>query len=233
MNTIRRNGVPKYLQLAQRLRSQIHSGRLQPGAPLPTEATLCMHHALARGTVRKALEQLEAERVIHSVQGVGSFVAAPDPDALTFRFVETPKVRRFRVLAQILEPASPDIAACLRLPLGEPVIHVAQAALYGGRPVFLAERWLAQHLCPGLLHCDLTRRSAHDVLADMANRPPLRATIEIEAHGLVEDDAVALAVPTGTPAIHVTRMSFTAPNEPGVRYRGVFLERYATAIDLS
>ena len=78
----------------------------------------------------------------------------------------------------------------------------------------------------------MLRRSVHDVLAETADRPPLRATLEIEAHGLADDDAAALAVPAGTPAIHVTRMSFTAPNEPAVWYRGVFLERYAIAIDL-
>ena len=63
--------------LAARLRDEIRSGRYAFGDKLPTERELVGEAGLSRGTVRKALAILEAERLIVRQHGRGAFVADP------------------------------------------------------------------------------------------------------------------------------------------------------------
>jgi GntR family transcriptional regulator len=65
--------------IADELRVQILSGELQPGARLPTEATLSTSHDVNRETVRRALQVLEDEGLIYSIQGSGRYVRGRQP----------------------------------------------------------------------------------------------------------------------------------------------------------
>lgn len=65
---------PLYRQLAELLRSQIRSGKYQPGDRLPSEATLQQEHGLARDTVRAALDLLREEGLVVTFPGRGTFV---------------------------------------------------------------------------------------------------------------------------------------------------------------
>lgn len=70
--------LPSYAQLQQSLREAIVSRRLAPGSRLPEERELARQFALSRGTVRRALAQLEEAGLLLRHQGRGTFVAAPD-----------------------------------------------------------------------------------------------------------------------------------------------------------
>ena len=64
----------------------ITTGALSPDAKLPTERVLAEDHQLSRNTVRRVLEELEAEGWIYRHVGRGTFVRArsgPDGDALS------------------------------------------------------------------------------------------------------------------------------------------------------
>lgn len=69
--------MKKYIQLYNILREQITSGVLAPGGRLPTENALAAAHGLSRQTVRQALALLRRDGFLYSVQGSGSFIAAP------------------------------------------------------------------------------------------------------------------------------------------------------------
>lgn len=66
--------VPVYRQLAAILRAQIESGELAPGRPVPSERTLTQRYGIAVGTVKKAVEVLRSEGLVHTVTGRGIFV---------------------------------------------------------------------------------------------------------------------------------------------------------------
>ncbi len=66
--------VPVYRQLAAILRAQIESGELAPGRPVPSERTLTQRYGVAVGTVKKAVEVLRSEGLVHTVTGRGIFV---------------------------------------------------------------------------------------------------------------------------------------------------------------
>lgn len=75
---------PAYQQLADELRADITSGRLQPGERLPPEPELCVKIGVSRSTVREALRLLASQHLIVTTRGVtgGSFVAHPDAEQL-------------------------------------------------------------------------------------------------------------------------------------------------------
>jgi DNA-binding FadR family transcriptional regulator len=76
---------PAYQVLADELRDEITSGRLQPGSRLPPEPELCVRSGVSRSTVREALRLLASQHLIVTTRGVtgGSFVAHPDAQQLS------------------------------------------------------------------------------------------------------------------------------------------------------
>ncbi|WP_119418274.1 FadR/GntR family transcriptional regulator [Desertibaculum subflavum] len=62
--------------VADRLQAEILSGKIEPGAKLPTEAELMAAMGVSRTVIREAVAALRAEGLVVTRQGVGAFVAA-------------------------------------------------------------------------------------------------------------------------------------------------------------
>ncbi len=62
-------------ELVARLTADITSGKLAPGARLPTEQEMIAATGVSRTVVREAVAALRAERLVVTRQGVGAFVA--------------------------------------------------------------------------------------------------------------------------------------------------------------
>ena len=83
--------------LFEQLAEQIKSGRLAPGARLPTEQALTRAARVSRTVVREAVAALRAEGLVITRQGVGAFVSA-DPQHAPFRI----EPERMQTLADTL-----------------------------------------------------------------------------------------------------------------------------------
>ena len=78
-------------EVVARIADEIRSGRLAPGARLPTEQELMQAMGVSRTVVREAVAALRAEGLVTTRQGSGAFVAADasrvpfriDPDGLS------------------------------------------------------------------------------------------------------------------------------------------------------
>ena len=68
----RNPGLPG--QIAQALRAEIVTGRLPPGARLPTEKALSEQFGVSRPVVREAIASLKHDGVVTTRQGLGAFV---------------------------------------------------------------------------------------------------------------------------------------------------------------
>ena len=66
---------PKWVQLADSIRSRIESGELAPGDKLPSTVQLCGEHGVSATVVRQAILVLQTQGVVEGVHGVGVFVA--------------------------------------------------------------------------------------------------------------------------------------------------------------
>jgi GntR family transcriptional regulator / MocR family aminotransferase len=74
--------APAYAWLYDRVRAAILSGRLLPGARLPSSRDLARQYGLSRGTVVEAFAQLAGEGYVAGTIGSGTYVAAVVPDEL-------------------------------------------------------------------------------------------------------------------------------------------------------
>jgi len=97
----RRGGLPIYLQVKRKIESLIDSGHWAKGQRLPTERALAAELGVSRNTVSLAYRQLEAEGLITSRQGRGTFVAEAD-DILR---LENKRERLYRLIDSCLEDA--------------------------------------------------------------------------------------------------------------------------------
>lgn len=68
--------APLYLQIADELARQIHSGHYRPGQQLPSEKTLQQTYGVSRGTARRATEELVERGLVVTMPQRGSYVRA-------------------------------------------------------------------------------------------------------------------------------------------------------------
>jgi len=73
---------PIYEQITRQVKSQIISGELAEGAPLPSIRRLAQDLAISVITTKRAYEELQREGFIDTVGGKGTFVAAQNPQFL-------------------------------------------------------------------------------------------------------------------------------------------------------
>ena len=66
--------IPIYQQLVDKVRIGVKMGALKPGQQLPTVQDLAAALSLAKGTVKRAYDELEYQGVLEKVQGRGTFV---------------------------------------------------------------------------------------------------------------------------------------------------------------
>src|SRR5882724_11551565 len=88
-------------RLFEQLATEIRSGRLAPGARLPTEQALTRAARVSRTVVREAVAALRAEGLVITRQGVGAFVSA-EPTRAPFR-IEPERLQSLGEVLNVME----------------------------------------------------------------------------------------------------------------------------------
>lgn len=69
-----RENEPIYVQINQYINHKIAKGEYQPGERLPSVREIAMTLRVNPNTIQRSMQQLEAQNIIVSKRGVGSFV---------------------------------------------------------------------------------------------------------------------------------------------------------------
>ncbi len=77
----RKRGASLQSQIADQLRQQIVSGRLEPGCEMPPSRELAAQYRISRNTVLQAYDRLMSEGYLSTIGGVGTFVTKAVPDS--------------------------------------------------------------------------------------------------------------------------------------------------------
>jgi GntR family transcriptional regulator len=147
---------PLYLQVRDLLAQRIAQGEWKPGAMLPSEDELARQLGVSMGTMRKALDGLEEERLVLRRQGRGTSVVDQTSDAMLHRFngladeSGKPIGGNFEVLQRTTRRADATEQKRLQLNSGEMVLHVARLQRDQGRPLMYEVVSLALSRLPGL-----------------------------------------------------------------------------------
>src|SRR5215469_9042050 len=73
----RKNGVPAYQQIQNKILQRLETGHLKPGDVVDSERELARIHGVSLMTARHALAGLEREGKVVRRRGAGTFVAPP------------------------------------------------------------------------------------------------------------------------------------------------------------
>lgn len=205
---------PQYLALRDQIALNIQTGNLALGGRLPSERQLQATTGAARGTIREALFQLEAEGLIYRRDRSGWYVSPPpityDPRRwagfMTY-VAEQGHKPDTETLSKKSEPAANTVADIFRVAPGSPMHIIKRRRLIDGRPVLLEKIIVNPAFAPDLLSysldCSLTQiLTAHFNLVVARNR------VDMQPCALIKETAEALGVKSGTPGLMVTRTSF-------------------------
>lgn len=186
---------------------------LAPHDRLPTERELAETFEVSRLTVRRALDQLEADGRVYRVQGSGTFVTEPRiaKSVELTSFSEDMRARGFtpgsRLLESTVVPASTRHSYALMISPRDPVVLVRRLRLADEVPMCLETAAFRADLVPGLEE-EATSRSLYRTLEQRYNLRLERAEQTIRATVLEPADARLLAVPDFSPALQVERTTF-------------------------
>ncbi|MFJ4032986.1 GntR family transcriptional regulator [Streptomyces griseoluteus] len=204
---------PRHHDIADDLRRQITSGRLQAGERLPSEVALAGRYAVSTVTLRHALAVLQGERLVEKIHGKGNFVRrAPRKimyvggwgtlDPLT---AIGPALRI--TVRSALVPARGNLAALLKVPSGSLLAELSCVSLDGETPQGLARIYTPRDLAPaevleGRLAC-------REVLARFAvlGPPPAAIRETVCARSATPDEGSALKSPSSAAVLAVTRVA--------------------------
>jgi GntR family transcriptional regulator len=69
-----RGPVPAYLQVADVIAARIAAGQLEVDKPIPSEESMRQEFGVARGTIRRAVQELRERGLVYTVAQRGSYV---------------------------------------------------------------------------------------------------------------------------------------------------------------
>jgi len=207
---------PQYLALRDQIAANIEMGHLRAGAKLPSERQLQTDSGTARGTIREALFQLEAEGLIYRRDRSGWYVSPPaityDPTRwagfMTY-VAEQGRTPSTLTIARETVPASSAVADIFRVAPGMPLYVIRRMRAIDGRPVLVERITVDPKLAPGLLDHSLDG-SLTKVLTSHYGVTVARNRVDMRPCALTKDAAEALGVKSGTPGLLVVRTSFDA-----------------------
>lgn len=254
MEDVRRTGreyearVPKYLAIYRVLADRIADGRYPADAPLPAQRELGEEFDVSLMTVRQAIRALEADGLLETRHGVGTFVRRP---AFAYGLTGLRSLAQ-DLVEQGIELETEVLDARLAVPPGEVGVRLGVAE--GGRvlaverlrstrpaavPLLLQTSYLPEAIGARIDVDELRGRSLYRLLEELG-RPVREASETIQAVALTAEQARVLRREPGTPALLSCRLSRGDGGTPLVDDRALLVgdtvitaERAATGTNLA
>ena len=162
---------PLYIQVRDTLAARIATGTWKPGSPIPNEQDLARELGVSAGTMRKAWDLLEAERVVTRRQGRGTYVNDPASDELAARFSNFRDADGKRIVGVaktmgiVEEPATDLERERLQLSTGDTVYRIHRTRCHLDRAFMVEDTSLPAALFPGLLQKEPNQLDNVSILA--------------------------------------------------------------------
>jgi GntR family transcriptional regulator len=216
------DALPLYKKIKLEITSTLSGGKLEPGVALPTEEQLSAQYGVSVGTVRRAMSELVAERVLIRQQGRGTFLAPLSSERMlnSFWHIVRKDGRREVPIVQTLRfgrsSADPAIAHALAIAPGAPIYRMLNLMLMGGHPVLVDDVRIPQALFPGLTKAEFVARDT-TIYGFYQNRFRISIVQTIDrltAASADDETAKLLAIPSGSPVLEILRVAYTFHEQP-------------------
>lgn len=237
---IRHNSdTPYYMQIKMEIEAEIEAGIYTDGDKLPSERELCLKYGVSRIPVRKALELLEVQGRIHSVQGKGSFVTAPKLQNNLVRistFAQTLQQQGYQGHTKIQRFEEHCMDSGYDMILGASKGGVSRLTLLGfanAEPVVFYDSYLKRPIASRFYEAAVAAEGEGKAFSTFDLYEPSMVTIgEMEQRVLAinSDERIAglLRIPTGTAVLVLETVIFGSDAQPVEYKRGYYrTDRYS------
>ena len=212
----RSSGIPLYIQLANRIRTLIENGAVEQDGVLPSERNLSEQTGASRVTIRKAIERLVEEGLLHRRQGSGTFLAKriEQPSDTLSGFTEDMRRRGARPrsiwLTKAISTPTPEEAAILKIGATTKVARLGRVRLDDGEPLAIEHAVVPQAFLPPLAR---VRDSLYEALT-VTGRRPVVGTQRVHASLATSVEAGLLSVEPGSAVLRIERRTRLADGTP-------------------
>ena len=215
----RTGGVPLYVQVREKLRSEY--SQLEPNTAIPTELELMRRFGVSRITLRKAVDDLVVDGLLERHQGKGTFTSVPklthELNAIT-SWTEQLRALGYnprttnRTCTEIAPPRR--VAHALNLSGSEKVVMLRRTRLVGDEPLSLMTNYIPSRLVPNIAKQAESAESLYELLERRYHLVPDRATDTVETRAATAEEADTLNVEPWSPILVMTRLSFLKDGSP-------------------
>ena len=221
-----------YEKIKKSVVEDIESGNLKPDDRVPSEIQLAGSFNASRMTANRALKELTEEGRIVRIQGVGSFVARPKPDAALLEIKSIAKeiadwggVHSSQILVLKEEKVTKQIAQNMALNLDDTIFHSIVVHMDRGICVQYSERFINPKVAPHYLNQDFKKITPSEYLLEVA--PIQEAEHIIEAVNCGKKIQKCLRIQADEPCISLKRRTWSFDMvatysiiiSPGSRYK--------------
>ena len=213
---------PLYKEVKLRLTSALMAKEWRPGSALPSESRLAVRFQVSLGTVRKAIDELVAEKVLVRRQGRGTFIAPHTPDRTLFYFFhisgkdgrkENPTTE---LLSFVRGRAEAELAGRLQIARGERIVRIRNLLRLSAQPVLIDDIVVSMKTFPDLDEANFSGRAGtiYGLYQEHYGINVIRITERLSATSAERDCAQLLAVSTGAPLLRIERIAYTYNDSP-------------------
>ncbi len=220
------NKIPLYTRIESLLRSKILSNQFQPGEKLPTIEELGKQFGVSKITVRSALSHLQAEGLIVSNSGKGTFVSEKIP--ITKQFIITKGISdivhdaaRYEVKALGIQTVkvketrvAKDVQTFFHLSNEDEIGWIRRIRLLKGVPTWFLENFIPLSISQYLSKKELSEKPLLKIIKEKTDLTIGRGEMYFEAVPAEPDIARFLHCQTFDPLIHIQVYYWLPSGEP-------------------
>jgi len=209
---------PRYLELADKLRSAVLLGEFGGKGNFPTEATLCKQYDVSRFTIREALRKLANEGLISRKRGSGTIIhpASARAGALHQPLSNVGEILQYaRDTSIVFEAQAPanipqDVAEQIGIDPQGKWHHYRGLRLKEGRrrPIAVTEAWVHPEMSEALADFDPQSATIFAQLQERGGVEITQITQDIQAIAADKDIARDLGIEKGDPVMRILRCWF-------------------------
>lgn len=213
---------PLYKEVRLRITRSLSAGEWKPGEAIPSETQLADRFAVSVGTLRKAIDELVAEKILVRQQGRGTFVASHTEDRNLYYFfhiVGRDGVKQNPVTETLsFERGKADTseAGKLAIPVSAAVFRIRNLLELSGRPVLFDEIVVPVRRFPDLTERVFAERAGtiYGLYQERYGTSVIRIAERISAAVADAETARLLRVARGAALLRIARVAYTYDDVP-------------------
>jgi GntR family transcriptional regulator len=202
---------PLYKQIKLLILQRVIDGVWAAGDSLPSEQQLGKDFGVSQGTIRKALDEMTAEKIFVRKQGKGTFVSQHSENRSLFHFfciTDTKDHRQLpdsRMISLTKVKANKKEINRLQIAPGSRVIRIKRIRYLKNKPMMSQNITLAVDVFNKIIDLQDLPNTLYSLYETEYDVKVMKVIERLRAVSAAEDDAKLLEIKTGAPVMEIDR----------------------------